>query len=234
MRVWLIEQEGCAGTQTSLEPLLRSLAQQHPQGLSIVGVSGLGPELPERTRSASPEAVIFNSVSWPQPPETTPVLSLGLPVLVAGACGNLEHWLGLADQFSLGIVPVSAGASEFWAALQSLLAAQRREESWRSQVLRLNQRLSDRIIIEKAKGVLMQRLGIDEEGAYKRLRVQSRRQRKQVREIAQSILDAQFVWESNGVADPELLAKDATKPRRPRAETEGGPTPAHIVERSEE
>jgi hypothetical protein len=44
----------------------------------------------------------------------------------------------------------------------------------------------------------MQRLGVCEEQAYKQLRMQSRRQRKQIREIAQSILDTQFLLEANG------------------------------------
>jgi hypothetical protein len=64
--------------------------------------------------------------------------------------------------------------------------------------------LSDRIIIERAKGILVQRLGITEEDAYKRLRVLSRRQRRQIRDIAQSLVDTQYLFTSdaNGFADP--------------------------------
>lgn len=226
MRVWLIEQEGCGGTQTSLEPLLRTLTRQHPQGFSLAGVTGIVPDLAERTRPLQPLALVLNSVSWTQQPDAAPVLTLGLPVLIAGAWGSLDYWLRLAGEFSLGFVPVSAGQAELWAALQSLLAAHQREESLRSQLLRLNARLSDRIVIEKAKGVLMQRLGIGEDEAYKRLRVQSRRQRKQVREIAQSILDAQFIWEGNDV-DAGLLAVGLQKPRRPRHPADDT---AHLVE----
>jgi hypothetical protein len=234
MRVWLIEQEACAGTQTSLEPLLRFLAQQHAPELVLAGVSGLPPDLPERTRLAEAEALVCNGVSWPEVADTTVMLSLGLPVLVAGACGSLEHWLQLAEKHTLGFVPVSAGAAEIWAALQSLRAGQRREESWRSQVQRLNQRLNDRIVIEKAKGLLMQKLGIGEEDAYKRLRVQSRRQRRQVREIAQSILDAQFVWDANGMPVQEEVGGAPAQPRRQRLDSDALAEPSHIVERAEE
>ena len=44
----------------------------------------------------------------------------------------------------------------------------------------LEQRLSDRIIVERAKGILVQRLKITEGDAYKRLRLLSRRQRRQI------------------------------------------------------
>ena len=55
-------------------------------------------------------------------------------------------------------------------------------------------------MIERAKGVLVQRLGVSEEEAYKRLRVLSRRQRRQIRDVAQSLLDAQALLapEANG------------------------------------
>jgi response regulator NasT len=232
MRVWLIEHEGSVAAQTSLEPLLKILAQQ-PRGLILTGVSGLSPDLADRVRSTHPTVLLLNSVSWPQLVDATGVLSMGLPVLVAGACGNLEHWLKVAEQHPLGFVPVSAGPPEVWAALHSLLASWRREQSWRGQVQKLNQRLSDRIVIEKAKGLLMQRLGLGEEEAYKRLRVQSRRQRKQVRDIAQSILDAQFIWEGNGEADSDLGPLEMSRPRKPRPEPEPAVTPAHVVDRLE-
>ena len=47
----------------------------------------------------------------------------------------------------------------------------------------------------------MQRLHITEEDAYKRLRLLSRRQRRQIRDIAQSLLDTEFLFspETNGI-----------------------------------
>ena len=70
-------------------------------------------------------------------------------------------------------------------------AAGLRQRAGQALLEQLQQRLNDRILIERAKGVLVQRLGISEEEAYKRLRVLSRRQRRQIRDIAQSLLDAQ-------------------------------------------
>src|SRR5262249_5371243 len=79
------------------------------------------------------------------------------------------------------------------------------------QVARLEQRLSDRIVIERAKGILIQRLKISEEEAYKRLHSLSRRQRRQIRDIAQSLLDTQLLLspEINGLA-PLLADEEGT------------------------
>src|SRR5207248_1625381 len=104
-----------------------------------------------------------------------------------------------------------------WLALLGTAAAQRRQLHWKMQLARLQQRLTDRIVIERAKGVLVQRLGISEEDAYKRLRLLSRRQRRQIRDIAQSLLDTQFLFlpEVNGYdrhLDPEVEPQEPDNP----------------------
>jgi hypothetical protein len=62
-------------------------------------------------------------------------------------------------------------------------------------------------VIERAKGILVQQLGVSEEEAYKRLRVSSRRQRRQIRDIAQSLIDTQALLlpEQNGYASHPLV-----------------------------
>jgi response regulator NasT len=88
-------------------------------------------------------------------------------------------------------------------ALLGARAALCRQQALKAQVQALQQRLSDRIVIERAKGILVQRLGVTEEEAYKRLRVLSRRQRRQIRDIAQSLLDTQSLLlpDANGFTE---------------------------------
>lgn len=50
------------------------------------------------------------------------------------------------------------------------------------------QQLEERKIVERAKGLLQQRLGLTEEEAYQRLREESRRKRKPLREVADTVL----------------------------------------------
>lgn len=209
MRVWLIEEERCGGMGTSLEGTLRHLAQQIPGDFTLVGVSNFRPDLPALLRAGLLHALIINTSIWTRDQSQTEILGLGLPILIAGDPKNRDCWSGLADQHTVAFVPVSAGAPELSAALWSLLAAQGRESGLRTQADRLQQRLSDRIIIEKAKGILMSRMGVPEDEAYQRLRMQSRRQRKQIREIAQSLLDTEaFLEVPTGVPPEDAEAQD--------------------------
>jgi hypothetical protein len=197
MRVWLIEADRCEGTQTSLEPALRALAQQSTTGFTLVGVSNIRPDLAPLLRTGLLSALIINVSHWDPQASQTELLSLGLPILLAGDAKTADSWTGLAGQHTVGFLPAAADSQGVYCALWSLLAGQRREQELRTQSERLQQRLNDRIIIEKAKGILMQRLSVPEEEAYQRLRMQSRRQRKQIREIAQSILDTEMLLDTN-------------------------------------
>lgn len=52
----------------------------------------------------------------------------------------------------------------------------------------VRQQLAERKTVERAKGVLQQRFSLTEEEAYQRLREESRRQRKPIREVAEAVL----------------------------------------------
>lgn len=52
----------------------------------------------------------------------------------------------------------------------------------------VRQQLEERKIVERAKGVLQQRFAFSEEEAYRRLRDESRRQRRSIREVAEAVL----------------------------------------------
>lgn len=58
----------------------------------------------------------------------------------------------------------------------------------KQEAMQARQQLEERKIIERAKGVLQQRYSISEEEAYHRLREESRRQRRPLREIADAVL----------------------------------------------
>jgi GAF domain-containing protein len=69
--------------------------------------------------------------------------------------------------------------------LSALVAA----TSLREQLTRAEQRLADRKILERAKGVLQERLGYSEEEAYQHIRLLSRRRRTPMREIAERLVE---------------------------------------------
>lgn len=84
---------------------------------------------------------------------------------------------------------VSALAHLAVARAQDLLAAKREAEQLREQ-------LDSRKVVERAKGVLMRRLGISEDAAYRRMQKASQDENKKLRQIAESILSAEKLLDS--------------------------------------
>jgi hypothetical protein len=162
------------------------------------------------------DVLVFADALVPHGPWLEEWLAVGVGVVVAAAGPRLEPYRALAERFPLSWVQPQPSAECLGYAVLAAGASRRRQLNLRGQVEQLQQRLNDRIVIERAKGILVQRLGISEDEAYKRLRVLSRRQRRQIRDIAQSLLDAQSLLlpDSNGqlVHPPEA---ESLVPERP-------------------
>ena len=210
MRVWVVDDISSGGAN-NLERLVRDLATRPDCDLEVVGSSGFQPDFVDAMRKLVPDlldVLLVNESAWPEDAGAQDVLGLGLGVVLVTSVGRLERFRSLADLYALAFVPPASDPEVLWLALVGAFAGQRRQAQWQSQIARLQQRLTDRIIIERAKGILVQRLRISEEEAYQRLRVLSRRQRRQIREIAQSLLDTQclFAPESNGCVSRRLDA----------------------------
>lgn len=193
MRVWLIESEQCDGGPLSAEPALRSLAQEENGEFTLVGVCSFRPDTLPLLRAGLLHVIAINTHDLDVRQCPAELLSLNLPLLLLGDAKRLECWTGLASQHTVGFASSCRDPQSLLAAFWTLRLAHVREQALRLEVTRGQQRLQDRIVIEKAKGVLMQRTGIPEYEAYQRLRVQSRRQRRQIRDIAQSILDTELL-----------------------------------------
>jgi AmiR/NasT family two-component response regulator len=190
MRVWVVEDRR-ADAEGKLEALLRQLADQSRGEVCLVGAGPLAPATAGSLRAQAPDLLVVDGAAWPEAPWAEEVLALGAGVVVRTAPEDGPRFRRLAEQHPLVFVPAAAGPDALWLGLHGAWAARQRQQHWRTEVERLQQRLSDRIVIERAKGVLVQRLRISEEEAYNRLRVLSRRQRRPMRDIAQSFLDTQ-------------------------------------------
>lgn len=73
--------------------------------------------------------------------------------------------------------------------LDVALARFRHEEALRRELADARTRLSDRKVIERAKGLLMKRHGIDEDAAYARLRSTAMDKGMKLADVAQRIVD---------------------------------------------
>jgi len=101
----------------------------------------------------------------------------------AGAMAYLVKPVDRAD-----LMPAIEMASNGWQLLRSL-RAQVQEAS--ASVERAERRLADRRDVERAKGLLQERLGLGEEAAYSWLRQAAMDQRQPLADVARAVIDDQ-------------------------------------------
>jgi AmiR/NasT family two-component response regulator len=202
MRVWLLRGEADSEAE-ALGPLLRQWSARPENAAWSLECLPLTADLASAVRARQPEVLVLAEPACPAGPWAAEVLALGPALVVATTPERAAPYAALAEQYPVHLLPLPASADGLGLALGSGLASLRRLQCWKARVEQLQQRLADRIIIERAKGILVHRLGISEKEAYKRLRVLSRRQRRQIRDIAQSLLDTQSLLspEQNGFGD---------------------------------
>jgi response regulator NasT len=195
MRVWLVDKKQ-GRDPGNLELHLRQLQSRPGAGLHLLGTSPFHADFAAAMGKLVPDlldVIVINGDAWPDEAWTADMQRLGVGMVFVAPPDRAERMGTLAENLPLWFVPPDVSEDGLWLAVLGARAGQQRQAHYATQVVRLQQRLNDRILIERAKAVLIQRLGLSEEDAYRRLRVQSRRQRRPLREIAQSLLDTQFL-----------------------------------------
>jgi response regulator NasT len=203
MRVWLLE-DGEGEGPGGLGPLLREWAARPGHESWEVALLPPGDGLVNEVRARQPEVLVLAEAHCPAGPWAEEVLALDVGLVAATAADRAEPYRALAERFAVHLVPAETTADGLGLAVLSAEAGRRRQRSWQARLDELRQRLSDRVVIERAKGVLVQRLRVSEEEAYKRLRVLARRQRRPIRDIARSLLETQDLL----VPPPDLTGPD--------------------------
>jgi hypothetical protein len=203
MRAWFLLGE--QGSETdALGCLLRQWASRPENGSWCVDSLRWAADVPALVQARQPDVLLTGEVSRLAAPWLTEVLSRGVGLVVATPPERAGIVLPLAEMYAVQLMPWPADIESLGLAVLSVWAAVRRQRSWQARIDQLQQRLNDRILIERAKGILVERLSITEKEAYQRLRLQSRRQRRPIRDIAQCLLDAQSLFspEMNGLEEP--------------------------------
>jgi response regulator NasT len=212
MRIWLIDQSN--ERPSDLESRLRALEGRPGSALRVQGVAAAQPGLAAAARQAPAEPVDLIVVDdRPAVPAEAvqDLLALGAAVVLVTTSDRAERFGPVAESHSLHFANLSADADALLLELRGALAAHRRWGQLHDQVDRLEQRLNDRIIIERAKGILIQCLGISEEEAYQRLRVLARQQQRRMRDVAQTLLNTRslFLPKLGGVPNGDHTAGPA-------------------------
>lgn len=100
-----------------------------------------------------------------------------------------------ADSGAAGIVMLDAEPEVAWSTASVAVARFTELHSARKEIDKLKELLETRKVVERAKGVLMRRLGVDEDEAYRKIQRASQDENRRMREIAESILSAERLYE---------------------------------------
>lgn len=222
-RIWLLEDRGSSANSV-LEGHLRKLADLQGNGFQFAGVCSPRSGSVSAVRARQPDILVLSAAGWPAQCDPMDWADLYASFLIASCPENLHRFLSLGTQGPIACVPAAPTLDSLYLGLRGLTAAKTRDASCQAQIAALQARLNDRIVIERAKGILIKKLNISEEEAYKRLRLSSRRQRRQIRDIAQSLLDTQSLLcpEENG----QGLHSETTNMPTPKIEKAIDPAPS--------
>jgi AmiR/NasT family two-component response regulator len=168
-------------------------------GHKVVGVARDGRELVEQCRALRPDLVI-SDIKMPELDGIDAARQIyqdaPVPVILVSAYSDQELIArAQADHIMAYLVkPIKQG--DLGPAIA--LAARRFEqfEALRREAADLRQALEDRKVIERAKGVLMKRAGLDEQEAFRRLQEMAGERNLKLVEMARTIVTAESAFEA--------------------------------------
>lgn len=162
-------------------------------GYNIVAVLPADPFLPERLRQIDPDMVIVDAESQARDTLEHVVIATRderRPIVLFTNDADTSH---VGDAIAAGVTAyVVAGLApdRVKPVLDVAMARFRHEESMRRELADARLQLSDRKLVERAKGILMTRQGLGEEQAYAKLRKTAMDRGVKLAEIAQRIIEA--------------------------------------------
>jgi response regulator NasT len=161
-------------------------------GCNIVAVLPSDPFLPDRLTQIQPDMIIVDAESQARDTLEHVVMATRdarRPIVLFTDDEDTSH---VRDAIAAGVtayVVAGLGAERVKPVLEVAMARFQHEEALLRELADARSQLSERKVVERAKGLLMQRHGIGESEAYARLRKTAMDKGLKLAEVAQRILD---------------------------------------------
>lgn len=163
-------------------------------GYDVIGIARTGAEAIDLAARLGPDLIIMD-IRMPEMEGTEAAARINqqrpTPILMLTAYTDRETIRKAEHAGALGYLVKPVNEAELSPAINIALARFRELQALRAQVHELEESLEARKLIERAKGILMQRLGLSERDAYERLRQRARDKRAKMKDIAQAIIEAE-------------------------------------------
>jgi response regulator NasT len=162
-----------------------------------VAAAGSGRQLAELCRAVNPDLVITD-VRMPDLDGIEAALQVNrdreVPVILVSAFHDPALLARAAAPHIMAYLTKPIKEADLQAAVALALQRFEHYRTARAEVASLRQALEDRKLVERAKGIIMRRLGVEEAEAYRRLRQFASGRNRKLPEVAQLILNAEEMF----------------------------------------
>lgn len=211
------------------DPLIRQDLKTQVAGMGhrVVGEAESGSQALALVRSLRPDVVLLNLIlSSSSGLDIAQTISNErvTAVVVFTAAEDPELLEKLEDHGVMGFLSLPPRAADLCAVLLIAIARFQERNTLEEEVKSLNERMEARKLVGRAKAILMERHGLSERDAFKRIQSQSIALGKQAHEIAQAIITASEITFSGTGSSPgggpssEGMESRGSVARSPRAE----------------
>lgn len=168
---------------------LRTMLEE--QGYRVVGEAADGARALDLVAKLRPD-LVFLDIKMPGVDGLQAARRLltdrAVPVIILTAYADRAFVAQAREAGALAYLVKPVRESDLAPAVEMAMARFREIQALRQEIGSLEETLQTRKLVERAKGVLMRREGLDEAAAFARLQKQARDARKTMKEIAQRIL----------------------------------------------
>ena len=166
-------------------------------GHTVVAVAGDGRELVAQCQTAAPD-LILTDVKMPGLDGIDVSAAVNrvkpTPVILISAHHDAELLARLGADHIMGFLIKPIGEPELRAAIALAMTRFQHFQALAKEAADLRQALEDRKVIEKAKGVVMKRLRVDEEEAFRRLRKLASDHNLKLVEVGRRVITAEEIF----------------------------------------
>jgi response regulator NasT len=163
-------------------------------GHQVVGVAENGRDLVERCRAAQPDLVITD-IKMPDMDGIDAAVQIyrerPVPVVLVSAYHDASLIARAEADHILGYLVKPIKQADLGPVIALAMRRFEQFEALRREAADLRQALEDRKVIERAKGILMKRAGLDEQEAFRRLQKTASEKSRKLIEIAQMVVIAE-------------------------------------------
>jgi response regulator NasT len=156
-----------------------------------------GQQLLELARVGNPDLIVTD-IKMPDMDGLTAAARVNeqreVPTILVSGHHEPDLLARAADQLVLAYLVKPIKQPDVEAALAVTLARFEQYQAIRKEAHDLKQALEERKVIERAKGAIMRRLGVDEQEAFRRMKKLSSEQNRKLIDIAHTVMQAEDVY----------------------------------------